>query len=61
MILYSVISIIFGVGCILSTVFIKQHYFIDMVFGVIFMVVFYSLVVYFDKKLLKKKELKNKA
>ena len=58
---YSVISIIFGIGCILSTVFIKQHYFIDMVFGVIFMIVFYSLVVYFDKKLLKKKELKNKA
>lgn len=57
----SITSIIFGVGCILSTVFIKQHYFIDMVLGVIVIIIFYALVVYFDKKLLKRKEKRNKV
>lgn len=54
----NIVSIIFGVGCIVSTVFVKQHYFIDMVLGVIFMTIFYLLVVFVDNKILKKKELK---
>lgn len=54
----NIVSIIFGVGCIVSTVFVKQHYFIDMVLGVIFMTIFYLLVVFVDKKILKKKEIK---
>lgn len=49
-------SIIFGVGCIVSTVFVKQHYFIDMVLGVVFMSVFYALVLLVDKKIQNKKE-----
>lgn len=54
----NIVSVIFGVGCIVSTVFVKQHYFIDMVLGVIFMTIFYLLVVFVDNKILKKKELK---
>ena len=36
---FRIISIIIGIGCILSTIFIKQHYFIDMIAGVILEVV----------------------
>ena len=49
-------SIVFGIGCIVSTVFVKQHYFIDMVLGVIFMSVFYALVLLIDKKIQKKRK-----
>jgi len=51
----NIVSIVFGVGCILSTVFVKQHYFIDMVLGVIFMLVFYGIVLLIDNKITKKK------
>jgi len=54
-----IVSIIFGVGCALSTVFVKQHYFIDMVLGVLFMIFFYWIVCLVDKKLQKRKELKS--
>ncbi len=53
----NIVSVIFGVGCIVSTVFVKQHYFIDMVLGVIFMTIFYLIVVFVDNKILKKKEM----
>lgn len=53
----SAISIIFGLGCIVSTVFVKQHYFIDMVAGVIVAIAIYALVVYIDKKLQVKEEI----
>lgn len=53
---FQVLSIVFGVGCILSTVFIKQHYFIDLVLGTILMIVVYWLVLIVDKKLQKKKQ-----
>lgn len=36
---FRISSIIIGIGCILSTIFIKQHYFIDMIAGVILEVV----------------------
>ena len=58
---FNIVSIIFGVGCIVSTVFIKQHYFIDMVFGVIFMIIFYLLVLYVDKKIEKRKNIKTEV
>ena len=48
-------SFIAGVGCIISTVLIKQHYFIDMVAGVIFMAIAYLIVLLIDKKLNSKK------
>jgi membrane-associated phospholipid phosphatase len=51
----SVLSVIFGVGCALSTVFIKQHYFIDMVVGAIIAIVVYTIVFLIDKKICKKK------
>lgn len=56
----TIVSIIFGVGCILSTVFVKQHYFIDMVAGTILFIIVYPLVIYFEKLILKRKEQKNK-
>ncbi|MDE6656630.1 MAG: phosphatase PAP2 family protein [Anaeroplasmataceae bacterium] len=36
-----IICIIFGIGCVLSTIFIKQHYFIDMIVGVILAIISY--------------------
>ena len=53
---FQIISVIFGVGCIISTVFVKQHYFIDMVVGTTIMLVFYLLVSLVDKKIIKNKE-----
>ena len=58
---FNIISIIFGVGCILSTVFIKQHYFIDMVLGTILVSIVYLIVLHFDKKLQEKQKIKNEA
>lgn len=55
---FQITSIVFGIGCIISTVFIKQHYFVDMIAGTIVMIVFYWLVLLVDKKLMKRKELK---
>lgn len=52
----NIISIVFGIGCIVSTVFVKQHYFIDMVLGVIFMFFFYWIVVIVEKKIFDKKQ-----
>jgi membrane-associated phospholipid phosphatase len=43
-------SIICGIGCTISTVFVKQHYFVDMVVGTLIMIVFYSLILWIDKK-----------
>lgn len=53
---FNIISIVFGVGCIFSTVFIKQHYFIDMVVGTILSALIYFIVCIIDKKIVKKKE-----
>lgn len=44
-------GIIFGIGCAISTVFIKQHYFIDMIVGTVLIIFIYSLVSLIDKKL----------
>ncbi len=49
----SVLGILSGLGCILATFFIKQHYFIDSVAGVILSLVVYflvSLVLYLRKR-----------
>jgi membrane-associated phospholipid phosphatase len=43
-------SIICGIWCTISTVFVKQHYFVDMVVGTLIMIVFYSLILWIDKK-----------
>ena len=51
---FKFLSCIIGVGCVLSTVFIKQHYFIDMIVGVMLMILTYVMVLYVDKKLLNK-------
>lgn len=51
---FKLLSCIIGVGCVLSTVFIKQHYFIDMIVGVMLMILTYVMVLYVDKKLLNK-------
>lgn len=48
-------SFISGIGCILSTVFIKQHYFIDVVAGVFLMSIAYVITLFVDKKIQKKK------
>lgn len=54
-----IISFIFGIGCIVSTVFIKQHYFIDMLVGMLLMVIVYLIVLVIDEKIVKKKTLQN--
>ena len=36
-----VLAVVFGVGCVLSTMFIKQHYFIDALAGVLLMITLY--------------------
>ena len=36
--------VIIGIGCTLSTVFIKQHYFLDMIVGFLIMIILYALV-----------------
>jgi membrane-associated phospholipid phosphatase len=51
---FSISCYILGIGCILSTVFIKQHYFIDMVVGVLLMIVVYTIILFIDKKSTKK-------
>lgn len=51
-----IIGIICGIGCILSTIFIKQHYFIDMFCGFILMLIVYILVCIIGKFILKKKQ-----
>lgn len=38
-----ILPVIFGVGCILSTMFIKQHYFIDALAGVVLMITLYLI------------------
>jgi len=55
---FKVLSVVCGVGCIISTVFVKQHYVIDMVAGVILMLICYGIVLLIDKKINNKKELK---
>lgn len=52
---FKIISLIFGIGCILSTVFVKQHYFIDMLVGTMLMLIVYLLVLLVDKRIIKKK------
>lgn len=52
----SIIGIICGIGCILSTIFIKQHYFIDMICGFLLMLIIYILVCLVDHFCLKKKQ-----
>lgn len=56
----NITGIVFGIGCILSTVFVKQHYFIDMVAGTILMFVVYYAVLLVDKKLQEKQKSKQK-
>lgn len=51
-----VTGIILGIGCAISTVLIKQHYFIDMIVGIILIIVIYSLVSLIENKLNNKKE-----
>ncbi len=38
-----ILPVVFGVGCILSTMFIKQHYFIDAAAGVVLMITLYFI------------------
>ena len=55
---FNITGIVFGIGCILSTVFVKQHYFIDMVTGTLLMIIVYYVVVLVDKKLQQKQQSK---
>lgn len=48
---YKLLTITLGLGCIVSTVFVKQHYFIDMVAGVALMLLVYVGVLLVEKKL----------
>ena len=47
----SITSYICGIGCILSTLFIKQHYFIDVVVGISLILIVYAIVTLIDKKI----------
>jgi len=51
-----VIAIVCGIGCVLSTVFIKQHYFIDVVVGSLLMALCYIGVVLVDKLVVMKRK-----
>ena len=52
------ICIVFGLGIVMSTFFIKQHYFIDAVAGMALMILFYYIADLCVGQYLKKKELK---
>lgn len=52
----SILGIICGIGCMLSTIFIKQHYFIDMICGFLLMLIVYVFVCLFDYFFVKKKQ-----
>lgn len=45
-----IIGIIFGIGCAISTVFIKQHYFIDVVLGIIVAILTYIVAMFISNK-----------
>lgn len=47
---FQIFSIVCGVGCIVSTVLVKQHYFIDMIVGVVLMIICYLVVYLIDMK-----------
>lgn len=49
-------GIILGIGCAISTVFIKQHYFIDMIIGTLLVIIIYSIISLIDKKIHNKKK-----
>ncbi len=51
----SVVSVVMGVGCILSTMFIKQHYAIDALAGVVLMIAVYIITDAVFRKVLKAK------
>ena len=51
----SAVSIFFGVGCVLSTMFIKQHYAVDALAGVVLMIAVYIIVDAIFRKVLKAK------
>lgn len=51
-----VTGILLGVGCAISTVFVKQHYFLDMIVGTILIIIIYSIVSLIDNKFHTKKE-----
>ncbi len=55
---YTYISIIIGLLCIVSTVMIKQHYFIDMVVGASLSSFVYLIILLIDKRREKLKESK---
>ena len=47
---YKLLTINIGLGCIVSTVLIKQHYFVDMVAGVLLMLAVYGCILFVEKK-----------
>lgn len=51
-----IFNAVVGIGIILSTVFIKQHYFIDIVVGSLLMIIAYIIVYLVDIKYFKKKQ-----
>ncbi len=51
----TVLALISGFGCILATVFIKQHYFIDVVAGILLSLTVYLLVILLDRVYRKRK------
>lgn len=53
--LLTVLALISGFGCILATVFIKQHYFIDVVAGILLSVSVYLTVILLDRIYQKRK------
>ena len=54
----SAIAVVFGLGIVMSTFFVKQHYFIDAVVGMGLMVIMYYVADLCIGKYLKKKALK---
>ncbi len=54
-----IISVVMGVGCILSTMFIKQHYAIDALAGVLLMVAVYIIADAVIRKICAGKDNKN--
>ncbi len=46
-----IFGIVSGIGCILSTVFIKQHNLIDIAFGILWMTIIYATIIFVSKKI----------
>lgn len=55
---WKVIALVFGIGTVLSTVFVKQHYFVDMIAGVVLAVIVYIITAIIFNHIVNKRKLK---